>query len=101
MAYDAIETPFGKVDKILGGAATYIGLSASRFSLDCGIVSVVGEDFESQDLQLLKDRGVDLSGVDIVPNGATFFWSGKYHNDLNTRTTIDTQLNVLEIGNIN
>ena len=96
MAYDAIETPFGKVDKILGGAATYIGLSASRFSLDCGIVSVVGEDFESQDLQLLKDRGVDLSGVEIVPNGATFFWSGKYHNDLNTRTTIDTQLNVLE-----
>jgi sugar/nucleoside kinase (ribokinase family) len=96
MAYDAIETPFGKTDKILGGAATYIGLSASRFSLDCGIVSVVGEDFESQDLQLLKDKGVDLSGVEIVPGGATFFWSGKYHNDMNTRTTMDTQLNVLE-----
>ena len=96
MAYDAIETPFGKVDKILGGAATYIGLSASRFYLDCGIVSVVGEDFESQDLQLLKDKGVDLSGVEIVPGGATFFWSGKYHNDMNTRTTMDTQLNVLE-----
>ena len=96
MAYDAIETPFGKVDKILGGAATYIGLSASRFSLNCSIVSVVGEDFEEEHLSLMKDRGVDLSGVEIVSGGATFFWSGKYHNDLNTRTTIDTQLNVLE-----
>ena len=96
MAYDAIETPFGKVDKILGGAATYIGLSASRFSLNCSIVSVVGEDFEEEHLLLMKDRGVDLSGVEIVSGGATFFWSGKYHNDLNTRTTIDTQLNVLE-----
>jgi sugar/nucleoside kinase (ribokinase family) len=96
MAYDAIETPFGKVDKILGGAATYIGLSASRFSLDCAIVSVVGEDFEEEHLSLLRDRGVDLSGVEIVKGGATFFWSGKYHNDLNTRTTLDTQLNVLE-----
>ena len=96
MAYDAISTPFGKTDKILGGAATYIGLSASRFSLDCGIVSVVGEDFEKEHLQLLKDHGIDLSGVEIVTGGATFFWSGKYHNDLNTRTTLDTQLNVLE-----
>lgn len=96
IAYDAIETPFGHVDKILGGAATYIGLSASRFSLDCGIVSVVGDDFEDQYLELLKERGIDLSGVKIVPGGATFFWKGKYHNDLNTRTTLDTQLNVLE-----
>ncbi|MEK9603648.1 MAG: PfkB family carbohydrate kinase [Flavobacteriaceae bacterium] len=96
MAYDAIETPFGKVDKILGGAATYIGLSASRFSLDCGIVSVVGEDFENQHLELLNAKGIDLSGVEIIAGGATFFWSGKYHNDLNTRTTLDTQLNVLE-----
>lgn len=96
MAYDAIETPFGQVDKILGGAATYISLSASRFSLDCGIVSVVGEDFESQHLSLLKERGIDLSGVETVAGGKTFFWSGKYHNDLNTRTTLDTQLNVLQ-----
>ena len=96
MAYDAISTPFGKVDKILGGAATYIGLCASRFSLDCGIVSVVGEDFENEHLELLKNHGIDLSGVEIVPGGATFFWSGEYHNDLNTRTTLDTQLNVLE-----
>ena len=76
MAYDAISTPFGKTDKILGGAATYIGLSASRFSLDCGIVSVVGEDFEKEHLQLLKDHGIDLSGVEIVPGGATFFGAG-------------------------
>lgn len=96
MAYDAISTPFGKVDKILGGAATYIGLCASRFSLDCGIVSVVGEDFENEHLELLKKHGIDLSGVEIVPGGSTFFWSGEYHNDLNTRTTLDTQLNVLE-----
>ncbi len=96
MAYDAISTPFGKVDKILGGAATYIGLCASRFSLDCGIVSVVGDDFENEHLELLKNHGIDLSGVEIVPGGATFFWSGEYHNDLNIRTTLDTQLNVLE-----
>lgn len=96
MAYDAISTPFGKVDKILGGAATYIGLCASRFSLDCGIVSVVGEDFENEHLELLKKHGIDLSGVEIVPGGSTFFWSGEYHIDLNTRTTLDTQLNVLE-----
>ena len=96
MAYDAIETPFGKVDKILGGAATYIGLAASRFSLDCGIVSVVGEDFEKEHLALLKDKGIDVSGVEIVQGGKTFFWSGRYHNDLNTRTTLDTRLNVLE-----
>jgi sugar/nucleoside kinase (ribokinase family) len=96
MAYDAISTPFGKVDKILGGAATYIGLCASRFSLDCAIVSVVGEDFENEHLELLKNHGIDLSGLEIVPGGSTFFWSGEYHNDLNTRTTLDTQLNVLE-----
>ena len=96
MAYDAISTPFGKVDKILGGAATYIGLCASRFSLDCAIVSVVGEDFQKEHLELLKNQGIDLSGVEIVPGGSTFFWSGEYHNDLNTRTTLDTQLNVLE-----
>ena len=96
MAYDAIETPFGKVDKILGGAATYIGLAASRFSLDCAVVSVVGEDFEKEHLALLKDKGIDVSGVEIVPGGETFFWSGRYHNDLNTRTTLNTRLNVLE-----
>lgn len=95
MAYDAIETPFGKVDKILGGAATYIALAASKFQLDCGLISVVGDDFEQADFDLLTDKNVDLSGVEIVQGGKTFFWSGKYHNDLNTRTTMDTQLNVL------
>ncbi|NBS18429.1 MAG: sugar kinase [Flavobacteriia bacterium] len=96
MAYDAIETPFGQVDKILGGAATYIGLSAARFDLDCAIVSVVGSDFKAEHLELLEKKGIDLSGVEMVEGGKTFFWSGRYHNDLNTRTTLDTQLNVLE-----
>ena len=95
MAYDAIETPFGKVDKILGGAATYIALAAAKFKLDCGLVSVIGDDFEQKDLDLLSDKNVDLSGVEVVKGGKTFFWSGKYHNDMNTRTTMETQLNVL------
>ena len=90
IAYDAISTPFGKVDKILGGAATYIGLCASQFSIECGIVSVVGEDFENEHLELLKNK------KEIVTGGATFFWSGEYKNDMNARRTLDTQLNVLE-----
>ena len=73
MAYDAIETPFGKVDKILGGAATYIALAASKFQLDCGLISVVGDDFEQADFDLLTDKNVDLSGVEIVQGGKTFF----------------------------
>ena len=77
MAYDAIETPFGKVEKILGGAATYIGLSASQFLVDSAIISVVGEDFDIPHLQLLKEKNLDLSGVEIVKGGETFFWSGK------------------------
>jgi sugar/nucleoside kinase (ribokinase family) len=95
VAFDAIETPFGKTDKILGGAATYIGLSASHFNIDSSIVSVVGEDFPQEYLDLLKDRNIDVSGTEIVKGGKTFFWSGKYHNDLNSRDTLDTQLNVL------
>ncbi|MBT6160548.1 MAG: sugar kinase [Flavobacteriaceae bacterium] len=95
MAYDAIETPFGKTDKILGGCATYIGLAASQFHTDCALVSVIGEDFDKNHKQLLLDRGIDLTGVETIKGGKTFFWSGKYHNDLNTRTTLDTQLNVL------
>ena len=96
IAYDAIETPFGKVDKILGGAATYIGLSAYQFSLDSAVISVVGEDFDMRHIQLLKDKKIDVSGVEIVKGQETFFWSGKYHKDLNTRTTLETRLNVLE-----
>ena len=95
VAFDAIETPFGKTDKILGGAATYIGLSAAQFDLESAIVSVVGEDFPQEYLDLLKNRNIDISGTEVVKGGKTFFWSGKYHNDLNSRDTLDTQLNVL------
>ncbi len=95
VAFDAIETPFGKTDKILGGAATYIGLSASFFKVKSAIVSVVGEDFPQEYLDLLTNKNIDVSGVEVVKGGKTFFWSGKYHNDLNSRDTLDTQLNVL------
>ena len=95
VAFDAIETPFGKTDKILGGAATYIGLSASNFNLKSGIVSVVGEDFLQEHLDLLTSKNIDISGIEIVKGGKTFFWSGKYHNDMNSRDTLATELNVL------
>ena len=95
VAFDAIETPFGKTDKILGGAATFIGLSASFFNVKPAIVSVVGDDFPQEYLDLLSDRGIDISAIEIVKGGKTFFWSGKYHNDLNSRDTLETQLNVL------
>jgi len=96
VAFDAIETPFGKTDKILGGAATYIGLSASNFEVPMAIVSVVGEDFPKEYIQLLKDQDIDTSSLEVVQGGKTFFWSGRYHNDMNSRDTLDTQLNVLE-----
>ncbi|MCG2610235.1 PfkB family carbohydrate kinase [Flavobacterium sp. SM15] len=95
VAFDAIETPFGKTDKILGGAGTYIGLSASHFNLKSAIVSVVGDDFPQEHIDLLKNKNIDLSGLEVVQGGKTFFWSGRYHNDLNSRDTLDTQLNVL------
>lgn len=95
VAFDAIETPFGKTDKILGGAATFIGLAASKFNVDAAIVSVVGGDFPEEYLNLLTDKNIDISGVEIVKEGKTFFWSGKYHNDMNTRDTLVTELNVL------
>ena len=96
VAFDAIETPFGKTDKILGGAATYIGLSASNFNVDSAAVSVVGGDFPQKYLDLLKDRKVNIEGIEIIKDGKTFFWSGKYHNDMNSRDTLITELNVLE-----
>ena len=99
VAFDAIETPFGKTDKILGGAATYIGLAASFFNIDAAIVSVVGEDFPEEYLKLLSGKKINTQAIEIVKGGKTFFWSGKYHNDLNSRDTLDTQLNVL--GNFN
>jgi sugar/nucleoside kinase (ribokinase family) len=95
VAFDAIETPFGKTDKILGGAATYIGLSASFFKVDSAIVSVVGEDFPQEHLDLLSERNINIEGIEIVKGGKTFFWSGKYHNDMNSRDTLATELNVL------
>ena len=95
IAYDAIETPFGETGRILGGCATYIGLAASQFDTQCGLVSVIGDDFEDTHIDLLKGVGLDLAGVVSILGEKTFFWSGKYHNDLNSRTTLETQLNVL------
>jgi len=95
VAFDKIETPFGRTDRILGGAGTFIGLSASFFDIEISIVSVVGDDFPQSYLDLLTQRNIDTSGIEIVKGGKTFFWSGRYHNDLNTRDTLDTQLNTL------
>ncbi len=96
VAFDAIETPFGKTDKILGGAATYIGIAASILNVKSGIVSVVGGDFPQSDLDMLTERDVNIEGIEIVKDGKTFFWSGRYHNDLNSRDTLVTEVNVLE-----
>ena len=96
VAFDAIETPFGKTDKILGGAGTYIGLAASNFNIDSSVVSIIGGDFPQEYLNLMTDRNIDVSGIEIVKDGKTFFWSGKYHNDMNSRDTLATELNVLE-----
>jgi sugar/nucleoside kinase (ribokinase family) len=95
VAFDAIETPYGKTDKIVGGAGTYICFSASFFVKEQGIISVVGEDFPLATLQEMKDKGVNLEGLQIIEGGKTFFWSGKYHNDMNSRDTLATELNVL------
>lgn len=95
VAFDAIETPFGKTDKILGGAATFIALAASHFQVDGAIVSVVGGDFPQADIDMLSSKGMDVSGLQIVKDGKTFFWAGKYHNDMNSRETLVTELNVL------
>lgn len=95
MAFDAIETPFGKTGKILGGAATFIGLAADQFNVESAIVSVVGDDFPQSYLDIFADRNIDISGVEIVKGGKTFYWKGKYHNDLNSRDTLVTELNTL------
>ncbi|MCR9228218.1 MAG: PfkB family carbohydrate kinase [Flavobacteriaceae bacterium] len=95
MAFDAIETPFGKTGRILGGAGTFIGLAASQFKIDSAIVSVVGDDFPQSYMDILKNKDIDLSGVEVVKGGKTFFWEGKYHNDLNSRDTLATELNTL------
>jgi len=96
VAFDAIETPFGKTDKIVGGACTYISLSAAYFNNSPQLISVVGEDFPNETIALFKERGINIEGLQIKNGEKTFFWSGKYHQDMNTRDTLDTQLNVLE-----
>ena len=95
MAYDAIETPFGKTDWIVGGAATYVAYAASNFVKPINQVSVVGYDFAKEEMDELKKRGVNLEGVEVVKDKKSFFWSGKYHMDMNTRDTLVTELNVL------
>ncbi|MBL7788964.1 MAG: sugar kinase [Chitinophagales bacterium] len=95
MAYDAIKTPFGQTDKIIGGAATYIAYSASYFHQPINLVSIVGGDFDFQEMENLKSRGADVSGVEVKKEGKSFFWSGVYHMDMNSRDTLVTDLNVL------
>ncbi|WP_276133234.1 PfkB family carbohydrate kinase [Polluticoccus soli] len=95
MAFDALETPFGKVDRIIGGSATYAALAASYFTQPIKQVSIVGGDFPQAEMDKLAARGVDLEGVEVVKDGKSFFWSGRYHMDMNTRDTLVTELNVL------
>lgn len=95
VAFDALETPFGKTDKIIGGAATYITLSASYFAQPNNLVAVVGGDFPQEMIDLLVEHGINTEGLQIKPEGKTFFWSGKYHTDMNSRDTVEVQLNVM------
>lgn len=95
VAFDAIETPFGKTDKIIGGAATYISLAASYFNRPINLISVVGDDFKKTDIAMMERHGVDTRGLQIKNGEKSFFWSGRYHSDMNSRDTLDTQLNVL------
>ena len=95
MAFDALETPFGKTDKIIGGAATYITLAASYFTKKNNLVAVVGGDFPQEMIDVLVSHGIDTEGLQVKQDGKTFFWSGKYHEDMNTRDTVDVQLNVM------
>ena len=96
IAYDTIQTPYARVDKIFGGSATHIALASSKFNLDCSIISIVGNDFKKKYLELLKGNGINTSGISISNKGKTFQWSGQYFSDMKTRKTIETQLNVLE-----
>lgn len=96
VAYDSIETPFGKTEKILGGSATYLSLAASYFTKQINLVGVVGRDFADEDIETFKSRDIDIDGLQVDKSGDTFFWAGKYHFDLNNRDTLETQLNVFE-----
>lgn len=95
VAFDAIETPFGKTDKIVGGAATYASLAASYFYKKTKIVAVVGDDFHQEDIENFKNHGIDVEGIQVKTGEKSFFWAGKYHNDMNSRDTLATELNVL------
>ena len=95
VAYDEIETPTESSGKILGGAGTYIGLSASFFDAQSSIISIVGGDFEKENIELLNSKGINTESIEIVPKGKTFYWKGKYHKDWNKRDTLSTELNVL------
>lgn len=96
MAFDALETPFGKADRVIGGSATYVAWSASNFTQPIKQVSIIGGDFPQEELDKLGKRGVEFDGVEVVKDGKSFFWSGRYHLDMNTRDTLVTELNVLE-----
>lgn len=95
VAFDTIETPYGKADMVIGGACTYISWSASYFTNNIHLVSIVGDDFPESELQILKNRGVNMEGLKIVEGGKSFFWAGRYHNNMNSRDTLVTDLNVL------
>lgn len=95
VAFDELITPFGESGKIIGGSATYASLSAANFCKDISIVSIIGEDFPESKLALMRERGIDTSGIERVKGAKTFFWKGKYHNDMNSRDSLETQLNVL------
>lgn len=95
VAFDSIETPFGNVEKVIGGACTYISWAASYFTNDIHLVSIVGDDFPKEELESLEKRGVNLDGLEIVKGGKSFFWSGRYHDNMNNRDTLVTDLNVL------
>ncbi|MEM9819922.1 MAG: PfkB family carbohydrate kinase [Bacteroidota bacterium] len=95
VAFDSIETPFGKADRVIGGAATYISLAASYFTKDLNLVSVVGDDFPEEELKYMRKRGINLDGLDIKAGEKSFYWSGRYHDNMNSRDTLVTELNVL------
>jgi len=95
VAFDTIETPYGKAERVVGGAATYISIAASYFTKDLGLVSVVGDDFPDSELKYMQKRGINIDGLQIKEGEKSFFWAGRYHNNMNSRDTLDTQLNVL------
>lgn len=95
VAFDDVETPFGKADRIVGGAATYVSLAASLLTQPISVVSVIGDDFDQGTLQLLQSRGINLDGLEVRAGEKSFFWAGRYHDNMNSRDTLDTQLNVL------